>query len=146
MATSTISDNSWQSPTNTETGGATWHKVADPTVGWLASKTSGWTADNFSSGLEVDFSSVVPAGTKAVRVFLQFVNAGGRVYARKAGDSNISNTPDTSTEYSAQVLYGDNSGHGAQVVLWLSSGYKVDIAVTSTSQDVYVAYPVEYLL
>jgi len=121
----------------------TWHKITDPSTGWLASKTSGWTADSFSGGLEVDFSSVVPAGTKAVRCFVNRVTGNGTLYWRKSDDSNILNTPNASTEYSHRFLrQGD---YDAVVVLWLSSDYKVQIATTDTGDDLYIAYPVEYL-
>ena len=140
--------NSWQQPNTDEPGGGTWHKVSDPTTGWFASMAAGWTADRFTSatgGMEVDFSSVVPAGTRAVRVYLQNDTAAGTVFARKEGDANVTNTPSASNEHSHRVLTGAATT-GAQVVLWLSATYKAELAVTSTSQDVYVAYPLEYLL
>ena len=133
--------------------GPTWHKVSDPAVDWLGSKTAGWTADSFTSGWEVDFSAVVPAGTKAVRLFTLLYDAGGglgRIWWRKSGDTNISNTPGAGQEWSHQLFYliGDAGPNylSEQVVLWLSADYKVQIAVEATDFDVYLAYPIEYLL
>lgn len=123
----------------------TWKKIADPATGWLASKTSGWTADSFSGGLEVDFSSVVPAGTKAVRISIDVEAASGTVWWRASGDTNISNTPSASGEY-AQGINGTSAGHGMQAVVWLSNDRKVQFAVESTSMDINISYPVEYLL
>ena len=147
-----IEANSWQQPVTAEPGGATWHKVANPATGWFASKTSGWTADSFSSGLTVDFSAVVPVGTKAVRVFV-YIQAGAAAYAysRKGSDTNISNTPGASSEFSHRIMHfpiGDGGAliGGAQVVVWLSAAYTADFAVGDTSNDLYVAYPLEYLL
>lgn len=128
-------------------GGPTWKKFSDPSTGWLASKTSGWTADSFSGGLEVDFSSVVPAGTKAVRVPILTDSVNTAFYWRKSGDSNISNTPNASNEYSHRSDYGSGTYfEGKQHVIWLSSTYKAQFAVANASLDLYVAYPVEYLL
>jgi len=127
-----------------ELGGSSWTKIEDPDTGWLSSKTAGWTADSFSGGLEVDFSDVVPAGTKAVRVAIALKTLNGRVWYRKAGDTNISNTPGASEEHSHMALEAA-SGRTRQVVIWLSSGYKAQFTVASTSQDLYIAYPIEYL-
>lgn len=121
----------------------TWKKFEDPSTGWLASKTTGWTADSFSGGLEVDFSSVVPAGTKAVRVQITQISTRDNVYWRKSGDTNISNTPDASTEYS-HLLHG-SLDYRMVCTLWLSSDYKVQFAVDNINTDLYIAYPVEYL-
>lgn len=136
--------NSWQQPNTAEPGGATWHKVENPGTGWFASKTAGWTADSFSGGLTVDFSSVVPVGTRAVVARLYNAVTSGDVFARKGGDSNISNTPSASSEVSHQEMV--QGQHGPPSVFWLSATYTVDIAVTNTGQDIYVAYPREYLL
>jgi len=120
-----------------------WVKIADPPTGWLAIKTSGWTADQFTpGGLEVDFSSVVPVGTKAVRVNIVQLTVASYLFYRKSGDTNISNTPGASGEESHQIGWG-----GRRLMeIWLSSGYKAQFAVTDTGTDIYVAYPVEYLL
>jgi hypothetical protein len=141
--------NSWQQPIEDEPGGATWHKVANPGTGWFASKTSSWVADRFSDTptdcLTVDFSSVVPAGTRAVKVALLNLNAGNYAYWRPGGDANVSNTPNASQEYAFRLPLWVLSD-SAVVELWLSATYTVDIAVLDTNQDIYVAYPVEYLL
>lgn len=124
----------------------TWKKIADPPTGWLASKTSGWTADSFSGGLEVDFSSVVPAGTKAVRIFIELINNSSRVFYRKSGDSNISNTPNTSNERSHTLAFlNSTTAIGHLVTLWLSSDYKAQFAAGNANTDLYISYPVEYL-
>ena len=121
-----------------------WHKVADPATGWFASKTSGWTADSFSGGLTVDFSTVVPVGTRAVRVYIDAATTLSIVSWRAGSDSNISNTPQASGE-NAHQLFNSSDG-GAVVVVWLSAAYTVDFAVASTGTDLYVSYPSEYLL
>lgn len=139
--------NSFQQPNDNEPGGATWHKVYNPATGWIANKTSSWVSDRFSSTptdcLTVDFSSVVPVGTKAVLVTVDEATADGYVFARPGGDTNYSNTPYASAEWSALICRARGS---YRVMLWLSSTYTVDLAVTDTAVDLYVSYPVGYLL
>jgi hypothetical protein len=142
--------NSWQQPTDAEPGGATWHKIEDPGTGWHSSKTSGWTADSFTTSstgtacLNVDFSNDVPAGTKAVRVFVESLTNANYAYYRPNGDTNISTSPNGSSEYSHRIL-GDDA-LDVNTVMYLSTDYKVQIAVVNTAQDIYVSYPSEYLL
>jgi hypothetical protein len=130
----------------------TWRKVTNPGTGWLASKTSWTAADNFDSGWEVNFSGLVPVGTKAVRCFVLIEDTSAStstVFWRKANDSNISNTPNASGEVSHRFSHHYDSSHnyyGYQMVLWLSDDYKVDFAVSATSVDLYIAYPMEVLL
>jgi hypothetical protein len=116
-------------------------RVANPTTGWLATKTTGWTADRFtaaSGGMEVAFSSLVSAGTKAVVVNISIVTTGGTVYARPAGDDTYAtNTPEASQEYHCMIGYTDR----IQTTLWLDSGYRCEIAVSNTGTDIYVSYP-----
>jgi len=119
-----------------------WHKFEDPATGWLASKTSGWTADSFSGGLEVDFSAIVPVGTKAVRVVFYQTISLSSTYWRKSGDTNISNTPNATGEFSHYVNVNDYLG---QIGVWLSSDYKVQFAAADVSVDLYISYPVEWL-
>ena len=126
-----------------------WHKVEDPGTGWLASKTATWTADRFttaSGGMAVDFSSVVPGGTKAVLVSIDCATAMGFVYARQWGDTEISNTPNASSEFSAFAFSAPAVTYVARVPMFLSTDYKAEIAVTSVSQDIYVSYPVAYMI
>jgi len=125
-----------------------WSKVEDPNTGWLASKTAGWTADSFSGGLEVDFSDYVPAGTRAIRIYIYIATTAGRVYGRKYGDSNISNTPEADEEWSARFLWSGSVSYvrSAIVVVWLSEDYKAQFAVSDTATDLYLAYPSECLL
>lgn len=140
---------SYYAPVAGEPSGGTWHKVADPSTGYFASKTAGWTADSFSGGLEVDFSAVVPAGTKAVRVTVvcNHLTALGSVFYRKSGDTNISNTPLASEENSHRLLTSESNGwSSAQAVIWLSSDYKAQFAVVHVDYDLWIAYPTEYLL
>ena len=120
-----------------------WHKIDDPATGWLASKVAGWTADQFTpGGLAVDFSAQVPVGTLAVRVILMQTTTPSWVYYRKSGDANISNTPNASGEVS-HLLLSPNEGV-AQTVIWLSTDYKAQFAVTDVLTDLYIAYPIEY--
>ena len=142
-----MSDNYVDQGSNTRIAG--WHKVADPATGWFASKIAGWVADRFSSTptdcLTVDFSAVVPVGTKAIRVVVYLAIVVANVFWRKGGDANIANTPNASQEYSHFVgLLAINERTSTEV--WLSSTYTADFAVTDTNADLYIAHPVEYLL
>lgn len=117
-------------------------KFDDPPTGFKASKTSGWTADSFSGGLEITFTEA-PAGTKAVLCTVVQDTTLAYVFQRKSGDTNISNTPAASQEYSHFIL--DQTVGLVHVLLWLSSDLKVQIAVSNTGQDIYVSYPIVYL-
>lgn len=122
-----------------------WVKITNPGTGWLGSKTSGWTADQFTpGGLEIDFSAVVPAGTRAVRCIVISGSNAGHVYWRKCGDTNISNTPNASAERSHTLFY--LAAARQQAILWLSDDYKVEFAVSVNTVDLYIAYPMGYLL
>ena len=122
-----------------------WQKIANPPIGWLAVKTDGWTADQFDpGGLEVDFSNHVPIGTKAVRIRLAQTGTQSGVFYRKSGDGNISNTPQAGYEYSHGLMYDEDDT--AQVVVWLSSDYKVEFSVNDILTNLYVSTPVEYLI
>jgi len=142
--------NSWQQPIDAEPGGRTWHRVEDPSTGWLATKSSGWTGDRLSTatgGMAVDFSAVVPVGTRAVAGMVYVVNSATANYSfyRPWGDTNISNTPSASGENAnylvPSVVPGSYTGP-----LWLSTDYRIEIAVVYTDADVFVSYPREYLL
>ena len=137
------SGNSWQQPVASEPSGGTWHKFADPATGWKASKTTWATPDSFSDGLEVTFSEV-PAGAKAVRVLIYQSTTFSNVYYRKSGDANISNTPNATLEVSHQV--GTESDRAALTPIWLSADYKAQFTVVNVLTDLYIAYPVEYLI
>ncbi len=133
----------------TVTDSCMWHYIDNPPTGWLASKTSGWTADKFCTPnegdtpvFEIDFSSAVPTGTKAVRVLLYQTGTINNIYWRKAGDTNIANTPHASGEYSHTIFGGHDDR--AQAVIWLSASYKAQFSTVTTSQGMYVAYPMEY--
>ena len=142
-----LSPTTYYAPVVSEPSGGTWHKVANPPTGWLASKTTGWTADSFSGGLEVDFSTVVPAGTKAVSIVIRSLSAAGDTYHRKSGDTNISNTPNASGEHSHRAVTYVGSIYAADIItVWLSTDYKAQFAVTDINQDIYIAYPIAYLL
>jgi len=134
-----------------------WHKIANPGTGWFASKTAGWTADRFTiatGGFLVNFSAQVPTGTKAIRVFTYIINPSDadlhRAWARKASDPNISNTPLASSEDSHHLFYTNtdtaNRAMSGQKVIWLSDAGKAEFAVSSANLDIYIAYPLEYLL
>ena len=138
--------NSWQQPIDAEPGGGQWHKFEDPGTGWFATKVAGWTADQFTpGGLEVDFGPVKREGMRAVRVFIVIESAVEVALWRKSGDTNISNTPFASSEFSHELLWQGGSDRG-QCVIWLSSDYKAQFAVTGVNADLYIAHPVEYLL
>ncbi len=141
--------NSDQTPFPAEPGGGQWHKYEDPSTGLFASKTAGWTADSFSSGFEVDFSSLKREGMRAVRVFGYCVHAtavGGWFY-RKGGDTNISNTPIAAGERSHELGVANAGGITSGLFeIWLSSDYKAQFAVAHVNYDIYIAPPIEYLL
>jgi hypothetical protein len=125
--------------------GPQWHLVSDPGTGWFDTKTSWTGSNNFSShGWTVDFSSVVPKGTKAIKCV---VAIGGTVtawYWRKYNDTNISNTPDTDNEYSHRVRI--NTAREIQFEFWLDNNGKIEITGSGTSGDLYISYPFAYLL
>ena len=155
MGTNTrLSGNSNQSPVPAEPGMGEWHKIEDPAVQWLASKTSGWTANSFSTGasaLTVDFSSVVPSGTKAVLVTcgLYTSSAYPTAYWRKNGDTNISTAPSGSSETSHIVGRAEATTNATvyrQVQVDLSTDYKVQFAVSHADMDVYLSYPIKYMI
>jgi hypothetical protein len=122
----------------TSGGGRSWQRIVDPGTGYT-SKTSGWTADSFSGGFEIDFTNYVPNGT--VEAWITILQGGtqSKVYVRASGDTNISNTPDASTEISARIMQDDDQIYHGPVQL--SSDYKIQIAVTNTGTDIYVSYP-----
>jgi len=149
----TAAGSKFYSPVGGEDSGGTWHPITNPTVGIFASKTVGWTADRFtqaSGGWELDFSALVPAGTKAIKVHLQAASTSSHiVMARKKGDPNISNTPVAATEWSTLIATIPASGlyWGAQVTLWLSNDYKVEIAVSHANVDIIlISYPRAYMI
>ncbi len=148
-----MANNSWQTPIDAEPGGGQWHKFEDPGTGWFASKTAGWTADQFTpGGFEVDFGSIKREGMKAVRVLVVIfspASAFSVLFYRPSGDLDISNTPAASSEYSHAIARAEVNGltNYRQVVMWLSSDYKIQLAVSAdTGADVFVAYPIEYML
>ena len=139
--------NSWQQPVDAEPGGGQWHKIENPGTGWLASKTASWTADRFttaSGGMAVDFSSVVPAGTNAVLITVYQVGVQSAIHYRAAGDTEISNTPNASSEVSHWVMGSDDDV--ARVQAQLSTGYKAEFSVNQADTDLYISYPSEYML
>jgi len=120
-----------------------WHKISDPTVDTKASKTAGWTADQFTpGGLEVTFSEA-PIGTIAIRSAIQEASTLSAVYWRKSGDSNISNTPNASLEYSHRLLI--SGGAFLQAEIWLNSALQAQFAVVNVDTDLLVYYPMGYL-
>ena len=144
-----VMDNTIENRDDIAALGGTWHKIADPPTGNLASKTSGWTADSFSGGLEVDFSDAisstgVPVGSKAVRVSIRQSATKGAIFYRISGDANISNTPGASSEFSHRLMGADDEI--IQAVCWLSGDYKVQFSVSSTATDLDIHYPIEYMI
>ncbi len=143
--------NSFQQPIATEPGGATWHKYDDPTAGYIGTKTTWATADSFTAGLEIDFgiAGVKREGMKAVRCNIRGAGTGDYpiYFYRKSGDTNISNTPNASGE-SSHELFRCNADKitSRQCVIWLSADYKAQFTVRYTTQDIYISYPIEYLL
>jgi len=127
-----------------------WHKFDNPATGTKFSKTDAWTADSFSSGIELTYSEA-PIGSLAVRnvIAITGTTGGETLYYRKSGDTNISNTPDASTEYSHRVIYvvapATPDWNTGQFVLYLSDDLKVQIASRFTTLDLFVFYPIEYL-
>ncbi len=122
-----------------------WFDVVNPTVGWFASLAAGWSADAWRT---VDFSSVVTAGTKKVKVAAYFTQSAGYLwFNRKYGDSNISNTPNAATEY-AKIIGMAASGTNYQADVWeleLDANYKTEIACGTASAVLYLSYPKEEL-
>ena len=126
----------------------TWHKIDNPTPGWLASKTSGWVADRFTAvtgGMEIDFSDCVTEGTTIVKVFLRTDHDELPIYGRPAGDDDYaSNTPYSNEERFATLFdpyASSGTSRGCQVELLLNDEYKAEIAVADTGCDVNISYP-----
>jgi hypothetical protein len=137
-------DGTWAAPT----ASGAWNKIANPGTDWLAIKNSGWTEDRFSvatGGFELDFSALVPAGTKAVRCYVQINTVAATLYSRPKGDPNISNTPVASLEWATRLIQLD-AGRGCQAVIWLDSNCVAEFAINNVSADLYIAYPTEYML
>ncbi len=137
--------NSWQQPVDAEPGGGQWHKFEDPSTEWVASETA-WAAgvDDFANGIEVDFSSIKRTGMKAVRCAFICATASVSMFYRVSGDTNISNTPYASAEWSHRI--GDAIGAYPPMALWLSTDYKVQFTAHVNTIDFYLAYPIEYML
>ena len=121
----------------------TWHRVTDPPTGWKTSKAAWATVDSFSAGLEATFSEV-PAGTKAVWCYLRMTTFANDVYYRASGDTNVSNTPHASSEYAWRIMSPNDQIYNG--LLWVNSDLKIQLTVVNNTQDIYVAYPVGYLL
>jgi hypothetical protein len=124
-----------------------WYKVVNPSTGYFKEKTDAWNTDNFTTGWTVDFSTVVTAGTIAVKcaIYLDCAGAGQNIYARKYGDTNISNTPNASAEYSSKIFYCDAKNIVLIITLWLDSSYRCQIAADRNDPNVYISYPIEEL-
>jgi hypothetical protein len=118
-----------------------WFDVVNPAVGWFASLSTGWSADTWRT---IDFSAVVTAGTKKVKVAAYFTQSAGYLwFNRKYADSNISNTPNAATEY-AKIIGMAASGTNYQADVWeleLDANYKTDIACGTASAVLYLSYP-----
>ena len=126
-----------------------WHKFSDPATGSKSSKTSAWNVDTFSGGIEITFSEA-PIGSIAVRDLSQLIGeaAGDSIFYRKSGDSNISNTPHASVEFSHRMFYtiiGVNEVDSKLAVYYLSDDLKVQFASRNATGDFYIYYPIEYL-
>ena len=120
-----------------------WHKFSNPAQGQVGNKSAGWTADQFTpGGFEVTFSTP-PIGSLAVRCPVQQQVGFGRVWYRKDGDTNISNTPSASSEGSHRIMTDQDGLISA--CLWMSSDLKIEIAVSNVNQDIFVWMPIEYL-
>jgi hypothetical protein len=120
-----------------------WQKIDDPPQGYFTQKTASWTADRFSAatgGMEVDLSSVRPAGTIRVICYMQTGTATAYVYARAKGDTNISNTPVADGELSCCVGRFP-TGAGWPVEIPIDSDGKAEIAVSDINIDVYLSPP-----
>lgn len=141
-----LSSNSWQQPNPAEPALGEWHKIENPGTGWLAQKTAGWTADRFTvatGGMEVDFSSVVPVGTRAVLIAMRLATTSSVVWTRRHSDTEIANTPSASSEESAQIA----SAIGRRrIPVALSTDYKIEMAVGNVGTDIYISYPTWYML
>ncbi len=120
-----------------------WHKISNPPVGHIANKVAGWTADQFTpNGLEVTYSAL-PLGAIANRSLVFQTTIPSDIFFRKSGDSNISNTPNGTQEYSHLLV--DATFTRLICNIWMSDDKKAQFAVTNTATDLYISYPSEYL-
>lgn len=131
---------------NSSTGGI-WYMITNPSTGWCYSKISGWTANNFTTGsFVIDFSSVVPTGTKRVKIVLYIGVTSSDVWARAYEDSNFSNTPGTAP-YEFTCLIGSTIGIPFQTELPVDpTTGKTQITVANTGTHVYFSDVIGYLL
>ena len=113
-------------------------KIPDPPTGHKSDLTSGWTSDDFNNSHEITFSEVAVGSLWVVCSLSQFTTSTD-VYARASGDSNISNTPHASEEYSQRIA--DNSTDVIVVTLQLNSEKKTQLTVLDTGTDIYLEYP-----
>jgi len=140
--------NTDQTPFPEEHAGGQWHHShLLVEQGWFASKTSGWVADNFpdaSGGFEVNFRSLVPEGTNAVEAVIYQLTAKGFVWVREKGESDISETPQADDENSHLLL--DAGSSLAVRTLWIGHDYSIELAVSDSAIDLYVAFVKAYML
>lgn len=116
--------------------GLSWRRVTNPPTGYMYTKTSGWTADTW---VTVDVSAYVTAGTKAIKVIINVSTTSGKIFTRPYNDTNISSTPQASSEWSCIVARIADTYQEATIDL--SSDYKFDIAVENVNSDVNISYP-----
>lgn len=126
--------------------GLIWYPIINPGLSWFANKTSWSGVNSFVTAgyyLELDFSSIVPVGTRAVIVTLNNLGDGGWVYWKAEGDTNISNTPHSDEELShGQGWSGSTIGQTVQVAINInSSTRKARMTVATATQDIYISYP-----
>ena len=120
-----------------------WHQIAAPTAAWLASKTTWATADSFTAGLEVDFSSYVPAGTTMIMCVVKLLTANGIVCVRPADDDTYcKNTPIANGENFSRIQY--IAGDTGQVIVPLNEDLVCQFTVQLVTQDLYVSRPTHY--
>ena len=124
-----------------------WRYIGNTTSGWFATNGSGvWDGpgwDNDSWVWTVDFSNVVPHGTKAVMCSVMGSSQESRtLYSRRSGDDSV-----PANHYNLSVIRtcDDTQTVQNQTVLWLSDDLKVDFRLSLGGEFyAYVSYPLAY--
>lgn len=116
-----------------------WIRVTNPPTGFMFTKTTGWTAETW---VTVDVLSLYPAltpGTKSILISIVISTTSGKIFVRPYNDTNISATPQTSSEWSQVIARLADNYQEAEIDL--SADYKFDIAVENVNSDVSISYP-----
>ncbi len=121
-----------------------WRKIEDPTTGFWVQITTWTAADDFDQGEDQDFSAETPLGSLAVMVPITPKTTTGNIFQRRKGDTNVSNTPNASSEFHSRVTNGIG-GANTHAVLWLGDDGIVELTPNGLTIDLDILPPFCYL-